>query len=147
MTPEERFWAKVKKTETCWLWNASFRPTGYGQFLLDGKVIAPHRVAWLLTFGPIPKHLQVCHSCDVRACCRPEHLFLGTRQQNMQDAVTKGRTARGERNGHAQLTIADIREIRRCFAAGTSQSTLARRFGVTRSNIATITQRRSWKHV
>lgn len=146
MTIEERFWSKVKKTETCWLWKASFRPTGYGQFLLYGKVVAPHRVAWLLAFGPIPAHLQVCHTCDVRACCRPDHLFLGTREENMQDAKRKGRTAKGERNGHALLTVKQVRQIRAAFNLGASQSHLAEQFGVTRSNIATITQGRSWKH-
>lgn len=89
--PAERFWSKVLKTDTCWLWRAALFSTGYGQFQLDGRPHLAHRVAWSLTEGPIPDGMRCLHHCDVRRCVRPDHLFLGTDSDNMQDMVSKGR--------------------------------------------------------
>lgn len=94
-----RFWAKVKKTESCWLWTASVtgsQSVRYGQFKLprvpDGQPhVYAHRLAWELQYGPIPDGLKICHKCDIAICCRGEHLFLGTQQENLQDASRKGR--------------------------------------------------------
>lgn len=76
----------------CWLWQGSISRLGYGEMRLDrntkGKA---HRVAWELENGPIPEGMEVCHSCDVRACVRVDHLFLGTHLDNMRDASAKGR--------------------------------------------------------
>jgi len=94
MTVEERFWKNVKKTDSCWLWTARGRcgSLGYGQFWLgykDGKTTA-HRAAWILTFGD-PKDLYVLHKCDNPLCVNPDHLFLGTQQDNVRDCFSKGR--------------------------------------------------------
>jgi hypothetical protein len=87
-----RFWSKVHKAEHgCWLWTASFRIGGYGNFMFRGKPHKAHRVSWILTHGEIPDGALVCHSCDTPACVRPDHLFLGTHQDNMQDMNAKGR--------------------------------------------------------
>ena len=73
--PEERFWEKVEKTETCWLWTAAKYPGGYGVFGIHPKVMkAAHRFSWELANGPIPEGLWVLHKCDVRHCVRPDHL-------------------------------------------------------------------------
>lgn len=87
----DRFWSKVNKTDGCWLWIASRHKKGYGQFKLDGKMRKAHRVAWELTYGPIPPDKNVCHTCDNPPCVRPDHLFLGTNGDNVRDAVKKGR--------------------------------------------------------
>jgi hypothetical protein len=85
----ERFWARVLKTETCWLWQGPRCKGGYAQLSVGGRKIYVHRFSWSLVHGPT--ELDVLHHCDVPACVRPEHLFSGTHFDNMLDAKTKGR--------------------------------------------------------
>lgn len=87
----ERFWNKVNKTEACWEWTAAIDPGGYGAFKVDGKKVNSHRFSWNLHFGSLPEGMLVCHTCDNRLCVRPDHLFLGSHQENHDDMVNKGR--------------------------------------------------------
>jgi hypothetical protein len=97
--PIQRFWSKVNKTDGCWLWTAGKFATGYGSFSLNHhKTIKAHRFSYALAYGPIPDSLFVCHRCDVRACVRPDHLFLGTPADNMHDRDRKGRAMKGDRH-------------------------------------------------
>lgn len=96
---KERFWKRVEKTGGCWLWTGSCFPNGYGQFSLSKTSVGAHRISWLIHNGDIPTGIFVCHHCDNPICIRPDHLFLGTAQDNTRDAATKGRMAKGDRHG------------------------------------------------
>ncbi len=95
MPIEQRFWIKVKKTETCWEWQSILNKYGYGVFCKGphgpGSRYMAHRIAYELTYGAFDKALFVCHKCDNRRCVRPDHLFLGTQKDNMRDCCRKNR--------------------------------------------------------
>jgi hypothetical protein len=98
--PAERFWAKVEKTDSCWPWRAGVNKE-YGEFNFGNNWMRQaHRVAWELTHGPIPDGLCVLHKCDVPLCVNPDHLFLGTKLDNVRDMIAKGRAYRRPRQTH-----------------------------------------------
>lgn len=167
-----RFWKKVVHGDGCWLWSASKDRDGYGWFSIHGQSIAAHRAVWLLTRGELPVGAFVLHRCDVPACVRPDHLFLGDAKANAEDCVAKGRKPVGDRNGSrtcpdrlvrgeahpdAKLTDDQVREIRALGAPligrgrgkwpGLSWRDLACRFGVSDVMVKKITMRHNWRHV
>lgn len=102
LTPEEKIRSHVIKNDNtgCLVWSGkSFNQQGYGIVRHNGRNTSAHRLAWILANGPIPEGLHVCHRCDNPPCCNPEHLFIGTRKDNMQDCLAKGRFATGDRSG------------------------------------------------
>lgn len=91
---EERLYAKVAFTPTCWLWTGCKSPNGYGYICTGGrrgKVVSTHRAAYLVEHGSIPDGLHVLHRCDTRLCVRPDHLYAGTPLQNARDMISRGR--------------------------------------------------------
>lgn len=89
-----RFWSKVEKTDTCWIWKGA--KTGrylcrYGVLYILHKIRLAHKISWELHFGPIPDGVQILHKCDNSLCVRPDHLFEGNHEINMRDAIVKGR--------------------------------------------------------
>jgi len=144
-----RFWAKVKKTESCWLWTAS-KSRGYGKIVIAGKPRWAHRVAYEIQVGPIPDGKRILHLCDNPPCVRvgPGHLILGTQAQNVLDALKKGRMLFGEKNGQSRLNEQQVREIRTLYEAGYgSHDDLADLFEVCAGTIHHVLVRKTWKHV
>lgn len=139
-----RFWSHVAHGPGCWEWQAAInRVTGYGAFNPYGRTVTPHRFAYELENGPIPKGLLVCHRCDNRRCVRPDHLFLGTHADNNRDSAAKGNRLRV-----ARLTVDQVRDIRLLYALeAVSYSEIAVRYGVNEHTIARIIRREYWKHV
>lgn len=150
----DRFMAKVEPvTESgCWIWMACVHATGYGRFGMGSREVEyAHRAAWRLFQGPIPAGLYVCHKCDERLCANPDHLFLGTAEDNMRDASRKGRIripsenfASDESHQQAKLTNDQVHEIR---ASNDTLTALATRYGVCRRSIWSAKTGRTFKDV
>lgn len=158
----QRFWDTLDKSGECWLWTGAINQhSHYGRLTVAQKDLWAHRVAWELTHGPVPHGLLVLHRCDVRTCCRPEHLFLGTAADNSADMVTKGRvrrdhslwhknpeTTRGENNPRAKLTddqVRAIRELRR--TVGLTYKEIGLRFGISKQTAWQVGEARRWRHL
>lgn len=128
----------------CWLWMGKVTTAGYGRVVVDGRATVAHRLSYRLHRGAIPDGLFVCHHCDVRLCVNPEHLFLGDAAANLGDMVRKGRSNRGERHGHSKLTPDAVLAIRSSLLTGKA---LAEQYGVARSCISRVRNRRAWSHL
>jgi hypothetical protein len=141
MSAEDLFWAKVEKTEGCWLWTACTSARGYGRVTFAGRVQMAHRVSYLLTLGPIPEDKELDHLCRVKNCVRPDHLDPVPHRVNVQrgDAgkhlVTHYATRTHCGKGHA-LTPDNLlraalpgRQCRRCNLDRQARSYAARKVG------------------
>ena len=122
-----------------------------------------HRISFMLHKGKIPEGLLVCHECDNPSCVNPDHLWLGTNQDNMDDRNRKNRqasgdrhgftkhpetAAKGERNSHSKLTNEAVFEIRKIYSSGNySQKELSLIYGVGSDEICRIVNRKIWRHI
>ena len=143
------FWRYVKKTKTCWLWTGQLRE-GYGRFKMRGKYYTAHRISYELIHGNVKAYIKICHSCDVRNCVNPAHLFAGSDQTNTDDKVAKGRQSclKGEDNPSALLNEIKVKQVRKMYATGNYfQVDLAKFFGVANSTINAIITQRTWRHI
>lgn len=148
---EFRFWKKVLKTDSCWLWTGAKTPYGYGLFYPNGRKgnrVRAHRLMWELTFGVIPQEMSVLHKCDNTSCVNPDHLFLGNQRDNMHDMVQKGRhtkvSAPGSSNGNSKLTEDTVIAIWQLLQDGERPLHIAHRFNVTDGAIHDIKSKRTW---
>lgn len=143
MKEPRRFWSKVAvgEPDECWEWQAHLDQDGYGRFEVHYKSWYAHRVVWVLTHGPIPEELCVCHHCDNPSCVNPSHLFLGTNRDNQIDATKKSRKAQ-------KLTNEDVLDIRELYTTGDwTQQELADLFDVHNTAISQIIGRKIWRHI
>lgn len=151
-TLEEKFWRRVKKTNTCWEWIGCKDTGGYGQFwnIHLQKLQKASRIIWVIQNGEIPNGLFVLHKCDNRICVNPNHLFLGTAKDNIQDMLKKGRGdyLKGEKNVSAKLTLKKVKIIRKLYKqSNLSQKDLAKKFNVHYRTIFDIVNGKTWKHM
>lgn len=172
--PLTHFMSKVDQTSDprgCWLWTGGVFKNGYAAFYTGGKMVRAHRFMVEAMHVPIDEGKMALHTCDNRRCVNPAHLYVGTREQNTQDAIERGRFASGDRNGmrthperhvskvhpermargersnQSQLTEDDIREIRAAYQNGMTLKALGAQYGITYQAIQKIVRRRSWTHV
>ena len=131
----------------CHLWSGAIDPWGYGALNVKGVTAKAHRLAYEFECGEIPKGLSVLHKCDVRVCVNPQHLFLGTRADNMRDMWAKGRgkgSPKGSKAHAAKLSESDVLAIR---SSDERQFLLAKQYGVDATTIRAIRRRRTWTHI
>jgi len=137
----------------CWIWQRSIGHNGYGKIGVGGgKTEGAHRASYMAFRGEVPTGMDVCHSCDVRACVNPAHLFLGTRSENLQDASRKGRMAteprlRGAEHHSAKLNDASVPIILARLRAGEPKARIARDFNVSDRTILLIGRNQTWTHI
>ena len=146
---EDRFMERVRKTDGCWLWLGSKDQDGYPMFqasIRDMKFRKGHRVSYALFRGPVTEGMMVCHTCDNPSCVNPDHLFLGTGLDNMQDKIAKGRSRVpiGEKSPHAKITEEQAQAI---LADPRPYTVIAEHYGIAAATVGSIKQRQSWRHL
>lgn len=161
-----RFAKKVNFTESCWLWTAYKNHNGYGTHRINGKAVRAHRFVWEYFNVKIPDGLYVLHKCDTPACVNPDHLFLGTHQDNMNDMRAKGRGTgykytrkikstrlykTGEEHFQAKLDWGKVLEIRGLYQKGSkgefNTEGLSKKYGMSKTQIKRIVNNQHWREV
>lgn len=132
-----KFMLRVEKTQSCWLWTGPLKDNGYGKFSIGKSGVRAHRWIWEHTHGPIPRGVELRHTCDrfyapgdatYRRCVNPDHLETGTHAENMADMTARGRQAAGERSSKCRLSDKDVADARSMRAAGMTVTSVARHF-------------------
>lgn len=147
-----RFFSKVEKTDTCWNWTGSHNRNKwgkrYGTIQMGEKNMLAHRVSYEIFKKAIPKGKIICHQCDNESCVNPDHLWIGTYSDNMQDMIQKGRGnfLSKENNVSSKLSNSDVEKIRELKIEGMMVKDIASLFKVSRQTIGNILHGRNWRN-
>lgn len=133
-----RFWSKVDKSESCWLWTGAKLRTGYGSIRINNKAERAHRVAYELSVGKIPHGMLILHSCDNPLCVNPAHLRVGDKMENTKDALERGQHVFGERHFACKLSFSDVTTIKAALSVGVTGRYLSKKFNVSEGIISSI---------
>jgi hypothetical protein len=148
---QQKLLACIKKTDNgCWEWTRSCNPNGYAQLGYKHRLIRAHRASAHAFLGlDLSSPLCVCHKCDNRKCINPNHLFIGTNQDNVDDKMRKGRLnpPLGSRSSFARLSENDIPLIRNRISSGEKLASIARAYKINPCAIWSIKHGHTWKHV
>lgn len=159
-----RFWSRVEKTDGCWNWTGPFA-RGYGKFCENDKMHSAHRWLFIRMNGPIGKTVEICHKCNNRKCVRPDHVYAGTRSDNMRDCARAGNmwvqknpmlairgllktpAVKGEKHGQAKLTESQALEVISLKGTGLTRAAVGARFGLDADSIGDIWRGKNWRHL
>lgn len=139
----------IKKSDNeCWGWKIQ-EERGYGQAKFMGKHISASKASYIVYKGEIPEGMFVCHSCDVRECINPLHLWLGTPKDNQQDMIKKGRNrnSKGSDHGQSKLTEEQVIDIRKRLLNGESGISITKLFNISSVLVSMIKKNKRWKHI
>ncbi len=137
-----------KGNDKCWDWKGCCPAPGYCQLRLGSKIYKAHRLSWIIHHGLIPAGMHILHKCDNKRCSNPNHLFIGTEKDNMNDCRNKNRTPLvGTTHPNAVLTEYQVIFIKELLNMGVTNPTIAKMFSLQCPRISDIKCGRTWKHV
>lgn len=148
-TIQEKLGDKIafEPTSGCWIWLGTVESRGkYGQINVDNKSKKAHRLSYLLHKGD-PAGFSVLHHCDTPLCVNPDHLYLGTHDDNMNDMVIRNRAASGDKCARSKLDSLQVLTIKKCISDGIDKKQIARYFKVEPNTIHAIDSGKTWNHV
>ena len=135
---------EIDPVRGCWLWLGPLTADKYARMGSSRGGVKGHRALWIELHGPLDRREYVLHRCDVPRCCNPDHLYVGTQQDNMRDRNVRGRQARGEKQGFARLTAAAVLAIR---SDPRENRLIAADYGLDRSWVSRLKNRKFWTHI
>lgn len=134
-TVHEKLLNKLDIIDQCWMWTGSKNPAGYGMVQIGSKIKLAHRAMYEVYRGPIPDNLVIRHRCDNPGCCNPNHLIVGTRQENIKDIDDRGRRPKGSNHWKCKLTEQQLTEIKYDTRR---QVDIAAEYGITQAHVSLI---------
>jgi DNA-binding XRE family transcriptional regulator len=147
LSTEERIEKHIVSKDDCWLTDFS-SANNYPETLINGKKTRISHFIYKLHKGEIPEGMCICHTCDNTKCVNPDHLFLGTHQDNVKDKVKKNRQAKGSKHGKAKLNEEKVLEIQKLLAEkNLTQKEIGKKYGVHEQAISEIKRGKNWSHV